>query len=440
MTGNASLSKAIPCVNNAMSNPTDVKRPRDQSRGLLTTAGLQNIAAHKYKSGHFTNFDNFMNPIWTYLTGLLPIWLAPNMVTSIGALHCGISYGIYWFYSPNFDAPVPDWVVFLSGYCTVAYFTLDCMDGKQARRTGQSSPLGQLFDHGFDCICNLAHVSSQAGMLGVGGSIYFYILHGSIFFAFFMAQWEEYYTGKLPHAMGEFGVTEANYGMGLFFMINAFWDREKFWKVTLEEKIPASALTFIESHTGLSIPNAVLQLEWRHACLVGWSVTAIILMLGSLYRVLTHTNVTAGGLRVPAISKLFTPLLVILAPLLLPANILANGTRYISLSSGLLMSLVTIKIICFAMAKQTFASIQIEAIPLFAMCLWMKLDKNITEEVANILFGALCFWYSYRLLNWTSTAISQICDKLDINCFTIKEKKVDDADAWKTVCGKQKDS
>lgn len=26
----------------------------------------------------------------------------------------------------------------------------DCMDGKQARRTGSSSPLGQLFDHGCD--------------------------------------------------------------------------------------------------------------------------------------------------------------------------------------------------------------------------------------------------------------------------------------------------
>jgi ethanolaminephosphotransferase len=32
----------------------------------------------------------------------------------------------------------------LCAYCTFAYYTLDCMDGKQARRTGTSSPLGQL--------------------------------------------------------------------------------------------------------------------------------------------------------------------------------------------------------------------------------------------------------------------------------------------------------
>jgi ethanolaminephosphotransferase len=29
---------------------------------------------------------------------------------------------------------------------------LDAVDGKQARRTNQSSPLGQLFDHGCDAI------------------------------------------------------------------------------------------------------------------------------------------------------------------------------------------------------------------------------------------------------------------------------------------------
>jgi phosphatidylglycerophosphate synthase len=28
------------------------------------------------------------------------------------------------------------------------YLHMDCLDGKQARRTKNSSPLGQLFDHG----------------------------------------------------------------------------------------------------------------------------------------------------------------------------------------------------------------------------------------------------------------------------------------------------
>ena len=31
-----------------------------------------------------------------------------------------------------------------------SYMTLDAIDGKQARNTKSSSPLGQLFDHGCD--------------------------------------------------------------------------------------------------------------------------------------------------------------------------------------------------------------------------------------------------------------------------------------------------
>lgn len=32
------------------------------------------------------------------------------------------------------------------------YQSLDAIDGKQARRTGTSTPLGELFDHGCDSI------------------------------------------------------------------------------------------------------------------------------------------------------------------------------------------------------------------------------------------------------------------------------------------------
>ena len=42
----------------------------------------------------------------------------------------------------------PRWVYAFCGLACLAYLHLDCLDGKQARRTGSSSPLGQLFDHG----------------------------------------------------------------------------------------------------------------------------------------------------------------------------------------------------------------------------------------------------------------------------------------------------
>ena len=110
----------------------------------LSPSGLHFIANHQYRGGEYTHLDNLLNPFWTYLTELLPLWLAPNMVTTLGGLHCALAYGTLWYYCPDFNTTPPDWVVMLAAYCTFAYYTLDCMDGKQARRTGSSSPLGQL--------------------------------------------------------------------------------------------------------------------------------------------------------------------------------------------------------------------------------------------------------------------------------------------------------
>jgi phosphatidylglycerophosphate synthase len=46
----------------------------------------------------------------------------------------------------------PRWAYLLSAISVIAYVNLDSLDGKQARRTGSSSPLGQLFDHGCDAL------------------------------------------------------------------------------------------------------------------------------------------------------------------------------------------------------------------------------------------------------------------------------------------------
>lgn len=45
---------------------------------------------------------------------------------------------------------IPSWCFYYAAFCIWAYSTLDAIDGKQARRTQSSSPLGQLFDHGCD--------------------------------------------------------------------------------------------------------------------------------------------------------------------------------------------------------------------------------------------------------------------------------------------------
>lgn len=74
--------------------------------------------------------------------------MAPNLITLTGLVINIIGTLTYMYYDLSFTEKVPSWVIFFGVFCQFAYQTLDAVDGKQARRTGSSSPLGQLFDHG----------------------------------------------------------------------------------------------------------------------------------------------------------------------------------------------------------------------------------------------------------------------------------------------------
>ena len=74
--------------------------------------------------------------------------MAPNMVTFIGFIFMIFSYIVMLFYDQTLTKRLPAWTYFVSGFCQWIYQTMDAVDGKHARETKSSSPLGQLFDHG----------------------------------------------------------------------------------------------------------------------------------------------------------------------------------------------------------------------------------------------------------------------------------------------------
>lgn len=133
------------------------------------------------------------------------MWLAPNLITLLGTMGLVVGYVASAIYLPEFEGRpamhsaqlatmpaegsvswsdvgtrgdvrwvtplepaacagvAPSWVYFLSGLAVLMYLHLDCLDGKQARRTKSSSPLGQLFDHGAapPTCCILLHRHGQ---------------------------------------------------------------------------------------------------------------------------------------------------------------------------------------------------------------------------------------------------------------------------------------
>jgi ethanolaminephosphotransferase len=51
------------------------------------------------------------------------------------------------------------------------------MDGKQARRTQTSSPMGMLFDHGCDALTTFLFASGLGSLVGLGNLLYLCRLH-----------------------------------------------------------------------------------------------------------------------------------------------------------------------------------------------------------------------------------------------------------------------
>ena len=112
----------------------------------------ENLKEHVYSGSDLgILYKLFWSPISNKLVEFLPDWIAPNTLTMFGFVHTIVPL-VTLFCIADFDllGYVPNWFFFFQAWCYFAYRMLDEMDGKQARRTGNSSPLGLIFDHGCD--------------------------------------------------------------------------------------------------------------------------------------------------------------------------------------------------------------------------------------------------------------------------------------------------
>lgn len=76
--------------------------------------------------------------------------MAPNLLTIIGFVHLVVPVIAIMYFDNSLTGIVPNELFYILGVGQFIYQTLDAVDGKQARKTKSSSPLGQLFDHGCD--------------------------------------------------------------------------------------------------------------------------------------------------------------------------------------------------------------------------------------------------------------------------------------------------
>ena len=134
---------------------------------LITKKGKEALHNYKYRSAGKSWLDsNIMNPFWESVVSIVPMNVAPNVLTFGATLTFLHAYAWWLLFSYDLSHCAPRWVYFLLAISMWIYQTLDAIDGKQARRTHTSSPLGQLFDHGNDAFAFTPMLISTMGALG----------------------------------------------------------------------------------------------------------------------------------------------------------------------------------------------------------------------------------------------------------------------------------
>ncbi|XP_038213620.1 cholinephosphotransferase 1 isoform X6 [Zerene cesonia] len=187
---------------------------------ILNAAQLKRLSEHKYSCTSASILDAWLQPWWCWLVSKTPLWLAPNLITILGLIINIVTTLILVWYSPDARQDPPRWACAVCALGVFVYQSLDAIDGKQARRTGSQSPLGELFDHGCDSISTvfIALGACIAVKLGEYPTWMFFQCFCAMTL-FYCAHWQAYVTGTLK--MGRIDVTEAQYAIIIIHLISA---------------------------------------------------------------------------------------------------------------------------------------------------------------------------------------------------------------------------
>ncbi|CAD7079801.1 unnamed protein product [Hermetia illucens] len=172
----------------------------------LSETHLKGFDRYKYNSIDTSFLSVYiMHPFWNECVKIVPRWVAPNLLTFSGFLLTILNFLIIGYFDWGFDAAngdkntVPRYIWLIAAINIFVAYTLDGIDGKQARRTGTSGPLGELFDHGVDSYSSVLvpiYMFSLFGTLDLPPIRMFFVIW-NVFLNFYLSHFEKYNTGVM---------------------------------------------------------------------------------------------------------------------------------------------------------------------------------------------------------------------------------------------------
>ena len=342
------------------------------------------------------------------------------MVTLIGFFFIIGNVGLLELMDPDLAGPKQPWVYYSYAFGVWAYSTMDNIDGKQARRTGTSSGLGELFDHGIDSLnCTLASLL-QISAMGLGPTPLGAFTAMVSTLPMFFSTWETYHTHTLY--LGYFnGPTEGLILASTIMLISGLYGVQM-WHQPLSDFVGFSDV----------LGDISMKDIWAPMLLAGFFV---LHLPSCIYNVVQARK--ARNLPLAPLLLEWTPMIVFSASLIAwlasPYSMLLrdNHLCLLSLTMSFVFGRMTTKIILAHLTRQPFPCWTALLLPLVGGAALVNLPFLGLDPVS----GTFEYYYllAYFVLSvivyfrWAYLVIKAICDYLDIQCLTIPDKK------WKAL-------
>lgn len=384
--------------------------------------GVHGVAAlHKYKySGvdHSYVAKYILQPFWTRFVHVFPLWMPPNMITLIGFMFLLTSALLGYLYSPRLDSPPPRWVHFMHGLLLFLYQTFDAVDGKQARRTNSSSPLGELFDHGCDALACAFEALAFGSTAMCGRTTFWFWVIAAV--PFYGATWEHYFTNTLILPVIN-GPTE---GLMLIYMCHFFttFVGAEWWAQQFGTSIPF--LSWVPFLNGIPTYEAVLYL------MIASSVIPTVAF--NIQNVYAMVKLKKGSMLL-ALAMLF-PFAVLLGGVLLwdylsPSDLFGNYPHLVVVGTGLAFGFLVGRMILSHLCDEpkglkTSMCMSLLYLPLaIANALTARLNDGVPLVDELLVLLGYCAFTAFLYLHFATSVIHEITTALGIYCFRITRKE-----------------
>ncbi|KAI1493970.1 CDP-alcohol phosphatidyltransferase-domain-containing protein [Biscogniauxia mediterranea] len=229
---------------------------------------LPNLKQYKYSGvDHSLTSKYILKPFYTnYVIKCFPMSMAPNLITLCGFMFVVANFLTLLWYNPTLDQDCPPWVYYSWAAGLFLYQTFDAVDGTQARRTHQSGPLGELFDHGVDALNTSLEVLLFAGSQNMGQSWYTVATLFASLCTFYVQTWDEYHTKTLTLGIVN-GPVEGVLILVFVYALTGYMGGASFWQ--------QSMLGALHVPKTLGLPNFIYELTFTQWYMVQGIVVLI---------------------------------------------------------------------------------------------------------------------------------------------------------------------